>query len=245
MRAGHTYHCPKCGEEFDYGVTCFRCDILPVDENGNRPPPTFAREAMALSGSETGTTADMGFFVMALGDASLRALAREVRELNHRRKARRALREPLQRIADASAEPFHVRGIVEVLESVKHPDGEEVAMYLCRRLDVARHTVEAIETRLACGKLLVRDETGVALLDDDFFFLLPTKGHHPMARYKLDIIVRAGDTIEIAGHAERRAMPQLSQADAGGYRTTPTVLAFDGSTDHLLSILPVQVEPTA
>lgn len=240
MRAGHAYHCPQCGEEFGYGVTCFRCEILPVDENGNRPPPTFAREAMARGGSETGTSADMPFFVMALGEASVHALGREVRELNRRRKARRALREPLQNIADASAEPFHIRGVVEVLESVKHPDGEQVAMYLCRRRERAHNTVAAIETRLACGKLLVRDETGVALLDDDFFSLLPPRGRHPLARSEVDILVRAGDMIEVAGHAERRAMPELSRADAGGYRTAPTTLVFDGSSDDLLSIRPRQ-----
>jgi len=242
MRAGHAYRCPQCGEEFGYGVTCFRCDIPPVDENGNGPPPTFAREAMPLGGSETGTGADLVFFVAALSEASVHALGREVRELNHRRKARRGLREPLQPIADANATPVHVRGVVEVIEPTRHPNGEDVALYLCRRLERAHNTVEAIETKLACGKLLVRDETGVALLDDDFFSLLPPRGQHPMARSEFDIIVRAGDTIEVAGQAEKRTMPELSQADEGGYRSVAKVLVFVGSSDHLLSIRPVGVD---
>jgi len=235
MRAGHTYRCPRCGEQFACSVTCFRCDILPVDENGNRPPPTFTRESMARGGSPSGVgEADLFFRLVAVGGHSLQALALGVKELNARRRAARAFRRPLSRVADVSDSPAHIRGVVEVLEPVRHPDAGEVGVYLLRRRD---HGV--LETRLACGKLLVRDETGVALLDDDFFSLLPPLGQHPLAHSELDIIVRAGDTLEVIGPAQRRTVPELPLADEGGYRSAPSALVFDGSTSEPLSLRPL------
>jgi len=238
MHAGHSYRCPQCGEEFAADVTCFRCDIFPVDENGNCPPPTFSREDLSARGSASGTDGDFFFALAAVGELSVRALAREVRGLNRRRHARRKLHVPLLAIGDVHDTPAHIRGVVEVIEPVHHPELGEVALYLRRRKETKPSA--AFETNCACGKLIIRDETGAALLDDDFFVLLPRPGHHPMARSDVDIVVRQGDTLEVAGPAARQPRPELMQAEQSGYRSSSTMVVFDGSSADLLTIRPAE-----
>lgn len=234
MRAGTHYRCPECGESCPTGVSCFRCDVMPVDENGNRRPPVAQEELSALGGpGGMGSRSEALFALAELGGAGFHALAREVRELNTRRRARRSLKAPIEEAAKAAGPTAHIRGKVKVLEAVRTPEGDDVAAYLWRRSDHARR-----ETRTGCGKLLIEDETGVALLDDDFFVLLPPPGRHPLARSDLDMMVLEGDTVEVAGPATRRAAPELSTLLDGGYRATPNVLVFDGTSDDLLTIRP-------
>jgi len=240
MRAGKRYTCPQCGEESPLDVTCFRCDILPVDENGNPPPPTFEHEMLArsLAGADALAVIAESAFI-GPPSATYHALAREIRVLNQGRKARRELRPATTSIEATQPGRVHVRGRVEVVEPVRHPSGEKVALFLWRRRE--RHAAgdDAVETRLACGKLLLRDETGTALLDDDFFTLLPAVGQPCPVNHDAEIVVRAGDTLEVAGPAERRLVPELPQSGEGAYREAPRMLVLDGRPGALLVVRPV------
>jgi len=240
MRHGRIYACPQCGEESPLDVTCFRCDILPVDENGNPPPPTFEHEMLArsLAGADLLAVVAESAFV-GPPSVTYHALAREIRVLNKRRRARRELRSATTPIEATQPGRVHVRGRVEVVEPVRHPSGEDVALYLWRRREKHAAGDDAVETRMACGKLLLRDDSAVALLDGDFFTLLPAAGQRCPVNHDTEIVVRAGDTLEVAGPAERRVVNDLPQSAEVAYREAPQMLVLDGRPGALLVIRPV------
>lgn len=242
-RAGKTYTCPQCGEQSIHGVTCFRCDIFPHDEHGNPPPPLFERQILFRKPADpiAEREANAGGELAALGGYFFSSLARQVRELTKRRRLRARFREPTP-IGAAKDGEVQVRGRVEVLEPVRHRHGDEVAAYLFRIHEAGTGGDVAIETQLACGKLLIRDDTGAALLDDDFIAILPAPGQPFPASGNVDVRIQAGDLVDVVGPASLRALPELPSVGRAGFREAPKVLVFDGRPDALVVIRPVQRE---
>ncbi|MEM9068457.1 MAG: hypothetical protein AAGE52_08120 [Myxococcota bacterium] len=239
-RGGKTYTCPQCGETSVHAVTCHRCDILPLDEQGHPPPPLFERQVLYRRPPEP-QFADQrggGAEFVAIGGYAFSSLARQVRELNRRRRLAARLAGEATPIAAAEGE-VHVRGTVEVLEPVQHRQGGDVAAFLFRIREAMPGSDVAIETELGCGKFLVRDESGVALVDDDFFAILPPKGTSFPASGNIDVRIQSGDVIEVVGVAARRALADLPGLGRGGFREAPKVLVFDGRPDSLLVMRPV------
>lgn len=242
-RAGKSYTCPRCGEESVHPVTCHRCDILPVDEKGHTPPPLFEREVLfrkpaepILEGQQNGLAE-----LAALGGFAFASLARQVRELNRRRRLRARFQTPASQIAAAADGDVHVQGTIEVLEPVMHRHGGDVAAYLFRIRETTHQgeSDAAVETQLACGKFLVRDETGAALVDDDYIAILPKHGDPFPASGNVDVRLHAGDRVQVVGRAERRALPELPNVGRAGFREAPKILVFDGTPDSLLVIRPL------
>lgn len=219
-------------------VTCYRCDILPVDEHGNPPPPTFERQVLFHKPPDpiAENEGNAGAELVALGGYFFSSLGRQVRELNKRRRLRARFGSPITPIAAAKDGEAHIRGTVQILEPVMHRQGGEVAAYLFRIREDGRRENVAIETQLGCGKFLVRDETGEALVDDDFFAILPEK--FP-ASSNINICIHDGDEIEVVGNASLRALPELPSVGRAGFREAPKILVFDGGPDALVVIRPV------
>lgn len=237
-RAGKTYTCPQCGEQSIHPVTCYRCDILPVDEHGNPPPPLFERQVLFHKPPDpiVENQANAGADLLAVGGYFFASLGRQVRELNKRRRLRARFSAPLAPIAAAKDGEVHIRGKVQILEPVMHRQGGEVAAFLFRIREAGRGGDVAIETQLGCGKFLVRDESGTALVDDDFFAILPEK--FP-ASGNVDVRIHDGDEIEVVGNASLRALPELPSVGRAGFREAPKILVFDGAPDALVVIRPL------
>lgn len=241
-RAGTSYTCPQCGERSVHPVTCHRCDIFPVDENGNPPPPLFEREVLFRKPAEPASEQDANVMGLAaaMGGFAFTSLARQVRELRRRRALQTRLAMPLTSIASVVEDgEVHVQGTLELLEPVAHPDGEEVAAYLLRKREKAQRTDATVETQLACGRWLVRDDSGAALVDDDFLAILPPEGTPFPASGNVDVRLRAGDRVRVVGPALRRATPELPQLGHAGFRDAPKMLVFDGTATALLVVQPV------
>lgn len=97
-----------------------------------------------------------------------------------------------------------------------------------------------VETRIGCGRFLVRDDSGAALVDDDFLAVLAPPGASLPASGDAEVVIRHGDRIEVAGPVAWRAAPDLQQLGRGeGFRSAPRVLCFDGRPDALLLLRPL------
>lgn len=145
----------------------------------------------------------------------------------------------------------HIRGRVRILKPVKGPMGTPVAAFLERRkrqslgmVSAKRGTqVEAVtevtvEETSACGVLMIEDETGSALIDDDAFAVAQLGGLKKDWDEPLSIVVNEGDEIEVIGRAEKKSASALPEiARQGGYRDAGSVLVFDGKPDERVLVL--------
>ena len=70
-----------------------------------------------------------------------------------------------------------------------------------------------------------RDESGAALVDDDFVAILPKPGAKLPANDDASIVAVDGQQVAVCGRAERRVLPELGQVGRQqGYRGEPRVL---------------------
>lgn len=249
MRQGKTLRCPSCTESPAGGATCHRCGSKLVDEHGNAPAPArveYTTLGFGLEGASGLRTPELHgppssqFDGLAfLTGSTFGALACEVRELSHRRRMRRELRAaPLsERIGDAAEGWVRVRGEVVILVAARHQSTlESCAAYIHRERLVQDSGRIQITTYRGVGRFLVKDETGFALVDDDYVVLLNRGGGTPLATTSGGLVIRDGDRVEVAGTATRRVEPGISTRGRGAFRERETVLCFDGMSAHLLKI---------
>jgi hypothetical protein len=147
-------------------------------------------------------------------------------------------RTPRSPIAQAEGPLVRVAGRVQVIEAAD-PTHPTTAFSLVRTREVAANASVTIETRVICSKFLVQDDSGFALVDDDFVAVLPPPGDSLPSNANAAIVASDGQQIEVCGPAERRVKPELQQiASQHGYRREPRVLCFDGRPDSLLLLRP-------
>lgn len=143
----------------------------------------------------------------------------------------------------ASAEGVaRIRGRVRVMDGVDSPageDGEMGALLIRERKDVeiGGRTIAVAADASRCGRFVVTDETGVAVVDDDAFELW-AKGGVPVGKSLL-LAVRAGDEVEVAGPTRRGSAPDaLEGAKQAAYRQgADEVLLFDGNGEQRVIVV--------
>jgi hypothetical protein len=227
-------------------VPCNRCGSQMVDEHGNLPPPASYERAASMTAEEVSAA------ITSYGISAPGAIYRVIKlALAHRRRNRAAR----QRIAAAGEiTPISaargglvcVRGVVQVLQPpLQRPDDQTLGMYMER---FYRPDEDAWETQRGFGRVVVADDSGAAVIDDDYVQLLKPGGDVPRPVLACSVIVRTGYAVEVVGRAERRAYPGVSAgsgagsgagagAGAGaGYRSPGAPLVFDGSSDALLLV---------
>ncbi len=184
-----------------------------------------------------------------------------------RRVARAAKRagDPVE-IARASG-VARVRGRVRVLSPVADPYGRQVAAFVARKVVgvggrvrvqerdrslesfdllpdraegdgmVHTHKGAVIEQSSRCGRFLVWDGTGVAVVDDDAFDVWVAPGARAPRGHAYSVAVAEGDLVEIIGPCVERRAADDERAPEASYRSQPSVLAFDGRPEERVLIL--------
>ncbi len=245
MRGGDEYSCDACDRR-----AVARDDLCKPrcakarDEYGRAPPPP------AYELVKRDTTQSLG--------VSFAWLAREVRELRERRAVRAAWGRagPVVQIEQIDDGEFTIEGTVELLRTAD-PHAPGVAAYRSCVLEVGfgqlgvkpryratdgmgnpRPIVTRIESqklRRGCGVFLVRDPSGVALIDDDWLELFGSDLRRPGLERPGELLVRDGDLVSVTGHAIAGplALPQA----AGSYRGPPKGVRFDGGPDGALYLV--------
>jgi hypothetical protein len=169
--------------------------------------------------------------VVVLQRRAIAAWAR-ARATRKRAERRRLDAGVLRAIVDAEPGQVRVRGRVRTLRPVPTPAGDLVAAFRGRRIEGAGARREVVEVQ-ACGRFLVDDGSGLALVDDDAFAIEPLD---VPARGGL-IALRDGDLVEVVGPARREPPPE----DVARRGDGETVLMLDGTREApvLLVALPI------
>jgi hypothetical protein len=159
-----------------------------------------------------------------------------------------------------------IRGRVRVLDPVADPYGRLVGAFVARKVVGVGGRVTAAErdeletfdlTPIAtdgdgmahvhkgavteqssrCGRFLVSDETGVAVVDDDAFDVWVADDCPAPTGHGFSIAAVDGAIVEIVGPCRERPAADDERRTEAGYRERPTVLAFDGQPGDRVLIL--------
>ena len=140
-------------------------------------------------------------------------------------------------IAACEGGEHRVRGRVEVIDSVEAPSGERVAAYrahterrfVCPCHVQCRATLSVVRCFRETGRLVVRDETGAAIVESGPVVLRDRNGEALDPRSAGELVVRAGDEVDLIGPARREAIAGITVAT--GYRDGGLPLVFRGDRD--------------
>lgn len=238
MRAGDNYTCSKCTLGGPREALCEpRCERA-RDANGNAPPPPSSDTYEWYGGNVT-----------QAGPILLRSamrLAFAIRRTKRRRKLRALFDAagPVVPIAFAPTGLVAIEGRVELLEPTTTPGGEPVAAFIDRHVTFAHHAgarntttrVERVEVRRAAGRFLVRDETGAALVDDDWLLLLDASGDELDASEAGQLVVGEGQVVRVVGHC--RPGDRLVPSEASSFRGHARGIEMIGGTGRPVCVLP-------
>lgn len=138
-----------------------------------------------------------------------------------------------------------IEGTVEVLEGVWLPESlaaherARVAVYRvndereepCGCRARCRAVVRVVRSVSHGGRFVVRDDTGVAVVERGAIALRDYRGNalDPYAAGRL--IVREGESVTVIGHGRRRGVGELRAATARGFRDVQLPLVFEGAID--------------
>ncbi|MBI2898367.1 MAG: hypothetical protein HYY06_32755 [Deltaproteobacteria bacterium] len=242
MREGSRFQCPECGTTSPIGISCDRCRVPMIDENGNPPlrpalpRPKWVTSMWTVSGAivigggwfllrvSSEREVIPGLFlaslaVMALGLALIALGAFIPRARDHRELVGRLARvERLKRGAAlassiAGAQP----GLVRVRGRVKvlAPAPHSGAGTSCAAFQTSPSEKE-------CGRFAVLDGGGVALVDDDCFEVW--RGGDNRGE------VTEGTEIEVIGGASLAPVPEAALL-VTAYRQDQKVLVFNGTLE--------------
>lgn len=166
-----------------------------------------------------------------------RATAAWLRERAARRLAERRRRDGgvLRAIVDTGAGEVRIRGRVRTLRPVPTPAGDLVAAFRARGIEAPEGDERgrpAVVEAQACGRFLVDDGSGVAVIDDDAFTIEPLD-----VPIKADLLaLRDGDLVEVVGPARREAPPEDAALRLGDGETA---LVLDGRPDAPVLLVPL------
>lgn len=243
MLRSRATHCPSCGVSTDFAASCPNCETVLVKDPlvpATIPFHQIVRPRYALPGVQSldaeirthdrreflfrfvapaivivtlalkfGLTREtaaqlLPFVAVPLGLVLVATVAFRAYE---RTRARRWVR-PVARAAaaaSAGASAVSVIGRVRMLGSAYGSEHAAVARGAWNR----------------CGRFVVEDETGSALVDDDEIEIVDPVGQGPVAK----ATVRNGDRVLVHGPA------RMADIEADGYRGAARMLAFDGRID--------------
>lgn len=232
MRAGHGYDCSRCGlEGANREEVCEpRCRHA-RDENDRRPP---------LPSS---------LLLTAYLPRSIFRLTTDIAEMRARHRWRSWMAEVGDPVPIALNDDGYVsvRGTVELLEPAKGYSEDAAVIrsatlersygLLSRTGKPQTGSVDNVRIRRAAGRFLVRDETGIALIDDDWLELVGPELRRPSPGLLGTLTLYDGDPVTVLGNARRAPLPGIETPDTGGYRKAPTALCFDGDDARPLLVL--------
>jgi len=94
-----------------------------------------------------------------------------------------------------------------------------------------------------CGRFLVRDDTGVAVVDDDAFDMWAADGASVRGSTADGIWVGDGDEVEVVGPGAREPIRDATLVE-GDYRDGSTAFVFDGRPDDRVYVVLRRKAPT-
>lgn len=263
-RRGTRYECPRCGDSNPFGTQCPHCEVPLLDENGLVPPPS--EEIVMESGPHIveplvtlpvfGDTSWLvgrspgNAFVFFFGYAlrAWRWVLRRARAIVLRKAQCNEMKtvSSVVHIARATDGVVRVRGRVQVLQPVTAPNGMGAcAAFFWRTRTKQRctcspwcvSTTTVLTTRRACGRFVVFDSSGAALVDDDFFEL-DTRGSTLTATDETGgIVLYDGDEVEVIGPAARQSPLARGVVIQSTFREAPSLLVFDGRPSFMLKLI--------
>jgi len=164
--------------------------------------------------------------------------------------------------ASAASRYARVRGRVRVLEPVLDPSGRKVGAFRSqsalgaggqewvhrRHKDTAhsrsgdtmeRHhvhygTLSVLSSK--CGRFVVQDDSGVALVDDDAIEVSAAEGVSARLSASTEVWVGDGDEVDVVGPGDREPIPDGALL-TGDYRDGATAFVFDGRPDNRVYVL--------
>lgn len=239
MRAGEHYRCERCGRGGGLADLCERRCVHARDSRGNAPCPPHREEYEWYRGDPTlaGTLLVRSAFLLAT------ALRRR-----RRRKQLRALfaaAGPTVPLAAATDGLVAFEGRVEVLEPVLALGGDPVAAYLHHAVQAERVKrsgasvlVERVTRLRGAGRFFVRDETGVALVDDDWVLLLDEDGVELPDGEDGTLRVEDGQRVRVVGHGARGGF--FDPASDGSFRGRVRGFEMIGGTGRPVCVTPIR-----
>lgn len=258
------YECPQCGDTTPFGTSCASCDVPMIDEHGHTPPPLeevvmqsdpHVADAMVtypighgreLIAHEPAWIGFMDLFnCFARLYHWLRRRARDLLLPWLRRKEMEQL-PSVTPIALATEGVVRIRGRVQLLQPVTAPDAVgPCAAYVwrtrtthacgCSQWCTARGWT--MTTKRECGRFVVFDESGAALVDDDFFEMFMRDGASLPGDDSRGIVLYDGDEVEIIGPAKRAHAQARGVVLQGTFRDNRALLVFDGDPTALVKLV--------
>lgn len=256
MREGKRYACPQCGDLSPVGVSCARCNVTMIDENGNPPlKPKLPRPSFVISEWMIGGVASLGIGWVTLrnvdpqGAAAAVGLAVAVgllavggalvwlhfatpRMAVRRDAARRRVRaEQMAARAGPVAPIGEAKGdLVRVRGRVK------VLRAADAPATVGRCAVHEDRFRgdLESGRFAVADASGLAIVDDDCIEVW-RRGSSDFDEPGGDVL--DGADVEILGPAASGPAPDVAALGESAYRQFPEALIFDGRPDRPVLVI--------
>ncbi len=160
----------------------------------------------------------------------------------------------LTTIAAARDGLCRVRGLAHVLRPASGPRGAHVGAFAAQRVSEmdaglapvsyryggeSRLVIVRVELTMRCGRFAVVDDSGVAIVDDDCFFVDYADGQPLEERGAGVAVVTDGAPVELLGPARWRPASDTKEIalHRGGYRAAPAALVFDGTPRDRVAIL--------
>lgn len=179
-------------------------------------------------------------------NAPFEALGWALRAIWTRRRLKKLLRaagdaSPIASLDEGLA---RITGRVETLDPVRDDQDRGVAAYIGRTSHDApcacddRCTIikRFVETRANAGRFLVRDESGVALVEGPRLRLLNYHGR-PVDSYEAGrLSIHTGDAVTVLGAAKRELTDESRARVTDGYRGTVPTPVFRSDADHPLYV---------
>lgn len=247
MRVEPPFTCPVCKETREHPVRCPDCDEqVPLDARGRVVPLSrYAAEGgrtavaatipaaavggalvgglalatgqlallgVAVSFASAGVLGALGYAGATRGDSAARGRRQRAALLWGRSRAIGALSASIAR-----QDVVTVRGRVRLLSPARGETG-----------DVAARGSGLVG---ACGRFVVDDGTGLALVDDDAI----TVWRGPFWAPRADAIARDADEVLVVGPA--RPPSASERASLGAYRDGGALIVFDGSASRHVCVL--------
>jgi hypothetical protein len=132
-----------------------------------------------------------------------------------------------------------IEGRVAGLDLVPTPDGEPAAAYRvheareepCECMDGCTAILRIVRAERHAGRFLVRDATGVALVEPGAIVLCDYRGNTLDPGASGALVVRDGDPVTIVGAARRKSAGNLESVSFEGFREAQLPLVFEGTPE--------------
>lgn len=252
MRVVPPFRCPGCDRVREHAVRCSECEervpvdalgrLVPMDKPSTNPPGMFLLgvPVAALLGTVLFPFHPLAPLVAGAYLVPMLGLSAAAAHhgLRHRSDAGRRHRRERLSILTTKARPLGE--LVSRLDDTKATLAVRGRAQLIRAAEGDDPQVVARGQGLlgACGRFLVDDGTGRALVDDDAITVFTGSRFAPRS----EGVARDGDEVVVVGPA--RAPTPDERASLGGYRDAKPLVVFDGSAEQHVLIRVVDARAT-